>query len=276
MKIFFLDDSTQNSPTRTGMGRLVAVGGVMVSGDRVGELERAIDDLCINEYGFPSGQEFKWSPSPNHWMHGNLVEDKRKQFFLDIIKLLEDAEVTATVVIADKNHNTATDALSNEMDVTSMCLERISSQCGTEPFEGIVIADRMGDRTVDEDKFLSGYLEKIQSESGYIRPESFALNVLSTSSHLVRMIQVADLVTGCTLSAIAGEQRYSPPILSEIKKLFCQDRDRTGGVGVKIHPDYKYRNLYHWILDDEYFVKNQIGNPLPMQGYAYFSNENEP
>jgi hypothetical protein len=46
MELFFLDDRRQNSPSREGMGSLIAVGGIRVSGEAVGDLEKAIDSLC--------------------------------------------------------------------------------------------------------------------------------------------------------------------------------------------------------------------------------------
>jgi hypothetical protein len=43
--LVFMDDARQ-TPSRPGMGPLVAAGGVYVPGDNVRELEAAIDALC--------------------------------------------------------------------------------------------------------------------------------------------------------------------------------------------------------------------------------------
>src|SRR6266481_6646039 len=91
VKLFFLDDARQNSPSRAGMGRLIGVGGVCVSGENVGQLERTLDSLCRQNYGFPPGEEFKWSPGRELWMRENLVGDRRFVFFRDVVQRLREA-----------------------------------------------------------------------------------------------------------------------------------------------------------------------------------------
>jgi len=139
----------------------------------------------------------------------------------------------------------------------------------------LVITDRAGSRHAEEDKFLRGCLEILQSTTGYVRPDSIALNVVSTPSKFIRLIQAADLVTGCTVAAVGGEERYSPPIMEKLKTLFHRELGRVGGVGVKIHPDYKYGNLYHWILGDGVFVRSSTGWPLPRDDYPYYLSPHE-
>jgi hypothetical protein len=90
------------------------------------------------------------------------------------------------------------------------------------------------------------------------------------------LIQVADLVTGCTVAAIGGEDRYTLPIMPKLRTLFRRELNRIGGVGVKIHPDLKYVNLYHWVLGDRDFMRANTGWPLPMAGYPYYSSPTEP
>lgn len=63
MLFCFADDARQRTPSRDGMGPLVATGGLIVEDRAVGPLERALDALC-RDYRFPPGQEFKWSTPP--------------------------------------------------------------------------------------------------------------------------------------------------------------------------------------------------------------------
>jgi hypothetical protein len=35
----------------------------------------------------------------------------------------------------------------------------------------------------------------------------------------------------------------------------------SGESGVKIHPDGRYANLYHWLFVDEYLIRGSVGNP---------------
>ena len=81
MNFFFSDDARQERPSRHGMGPLVAIGGVRICSRRVRELERALDSLCA-DVRFPARQEFKWSPGRELWMHANLVEERRRDFFI--------------------------------------------------------------------------------------------------------------------------------------------------------------------------------------------------
>jgi hypothetical protein len=62
------------------MGSLVATGGLFVDADNIASLEKSIDFAC-KRAGFPSGEEFKWSPRVNAWMRKNLVGQSRHDFF---------------------------------------------------------------------------------------------------------------------------------------------------------------------------------------------------
>ena len=51
MNLFFVDDASQKTPTREGMGALLAVGGIRVPEDSLKDLESQIELVC-NEFGF--------------------------------------------------------------------------------------------------------------------------------------------------------------------------------------------------------------------------------
>jgi hypothetical protein len=96
-----------------------------------------------------------------------------------------------------------------------------------------------------------------------------ALPVLCAPSKLVRLIQAADVVVGCTCAYVAGEDRHSPPVFEGIRDLLVKDGRRVGGVGLKLHPDIKYANLYHWLLGDSHIWKGMVGHPLPLGEFPY-------
>ena len=52
MQFYFCDDSKVNTPSRSGMGPLVGVGGFCIDGEAVGLAERALDATC-SQFGFP-------------------------------------------------------------------------------------------------------------------------------------------------------------------------------------------------------------------------------
>ncbi len=274
MLFCFVDDAQQRNPSRHEMGPLVAAGGLIVQGDALAPLERAIDGLCAN-HGFPKGEEFKWSPRRDQWMHASLVGDGRARFFTDVLREASAHGAVAVVVVEDSNHKRAIrSAPTAAADVTQMLLERIENRFKAAGSMGVVVADRpSGDRAA-EDRFLSDCLETLQSGTAYVKPESIAVNVVSTPSHLVRLVQAADLITSCTVSAVAGEARYAPPIFEAIKPLFPTELGRRGGVGLKIHPDHVYANLYHWLLGDRDFWKFNTGVPLPIATRPYAADAN--
>jgi hypothetical protein len=80
----------------------------------------------------------------------------------------------------------------------------------------------------------------------------------------------------CTTAIVAGEETFSPPVFQAVRELLLQQGGRIGGVGLKIHPDFKYVNLYYWLVGDEYLRRGNIGDPLPMPGSPYYSSPSGP
>lgn len=278
LDVFFADDSKQDNPSRDGMGPLVAVGAIYVPGDKVKSLEDNLEEIC-KQYGFPSDPvkgEFKWSPGRKLWMHDNLTGKDRENFFLEAINQLKECESKVTIVIADKNAKYANPNANNSFeDVTFMLLERIETQLNYVENTGIIVTDRPSGGRSDEDKFLQSCLETITSGTKFVKPQRIAVNVLSSPSKLIRCLQIADVITSASLAFISGEDQYSPKIFAAIKPLLNSKDGRIGGIGIKIHPDYKYRNLYYWLLgDNDYYDYNKANKiQLPESDRAY---ENSP
>lgn len=276
MQFFFADDARRDKPSRKGMGPLVAIGGVVVPVDQVGGLEKVIRDLC-GSFGFPPGEPFKWSPGPELWMRDNLILEKREKFFVQALSLTEKHGAKASVVIEDTNRRPAMSDKSPEEDVVCMFLERVDNKFRLSGEEGIVVVDRPSGGRVDENKFLQNCSETILSGTQYVRPEHIALNVLSSPAAHVRLLQVADVVTSCTLSFASGENKYSPPVFEAIKRLLLRDLfGRVGGIGLKIHPDLRYANLYHWLVGDGYIRKGNVEIPLPIKRFPYSADPDIP
>jgi hypothetical protein len=273
MHFFFFDDSKQNKPGRTKMGSLVAIGGVAIKKENVNKLEKEINNICTAA-GFPRDEKFKWSPGKELWMRDNLTGEYRENFYFAVLEKIKEHNGTAFVVIEDTKCSCATGAKSHEEDAVRLFLERVEIYLQRTNSDGIVISDRPGGDRKDEDKFLSNCLETIESGTTYIKPECIALNVLSANSKYIRLLQAADLITACTLAYVSGEVTFSPKIFEKIKPLFDSDKDRIGGVGLKIHPDFKYANLYHWLLGDTHFVRFNTGFPLPFAGRPYNKSPN--
>jgi len=249
------------------MGPLVAAGAVRVAEQHLRSLELSLDNLC-NETGFPVGEEFKWSPGRDLWMHGNLHAEARQLFFKKVLEIAHVHQSTITVVIEDTNHSAATGARTPELDVTRMLLERINADTGAiEP--AMVVADRPSGGRADEDKFIASCVETLRTGTNVVRKLDRIALILASNSRLLRGLQLADLITSCVLALVSGEERWSSATFEHIKPLLRSEFGRIGGVGVKIHPDFNYVNLYHWLLGDTHYIRFYNGWPMPLKGRPY-------
>ncbi|TAJ09803.1 MAG: DUF3800 domain-containing protein [Nitrospirae bacterium] len=269
MDFFFADDSRQATPSRARMGPLVGIGGIRVPDEQVPVLEKALNDIC-KDFGFPGRESFKWSPGRELWMRDNLRHPRREEFFLTILELAKTSGVKALVIAEDTGHRRATAGAPNpEADVTRLFLERVHNELVRSDKYGVVVVARpTGDRS-DEDRFLADCLETIASGTAYVKPDHIALNVLSAHARVVRLLQLADVVASCSIAALAGEKKYAPPVFEAIKLILVRDSERIGGIGFKVHPDYIYANIYHWLLGDSHFWKRACGIPMPMKTRPY-------
>jgi hypothetical protein len=272
MEFVFADDARQDSPSRPNMGPIVGIGGICVPDDQVAALERKLSDVCKN-FGFPNRECFKWSPGRELWMRDNLVHPKREEFFLQSLTIAEAAGVKALVIAEDTRFRRAITGVPNpEADVTRLFIERVHNELVRRDKYGMVVAARpSGDRS-DEDRFFADCLETVESGTIYVKPDRLALNVLSSQPKLVRLLQLADVVASCSIARIAGENKYTLPVFDAVKKMLLRDTGRVGGIGLKIHPDYAYANLYHWLLGDSHFWKGNCGVPMPMKNRPYFAD----
>lgn len=269
MDFIFADDARQDSPSRPGMGPLNGIGGILVPGQEVRSLEKEVNTLC-DRFKFPPGEPFKWSPGRELWMHKNLVRSKREEFFTSLLTLLETMKVKALVVIEDTEYRPATPkAPSAEVDVARLFIERAHHELGRHGGEGVIVTARPRGSRLEEDAFLIKCFETLEAGTKYVKPDRIALNVLSSPAKLIRLLQVADIVASCSIAAVAGENRYAPPIFEMLKRILAKDTGRIGGVGLKIHPNYIYANLYHWLLGDSHFWRGNVGSPFPIESRPY-------
>lgn len=266
---FFSDESRQNNPSRPGMGQLAAVGGLGISADNVKPVQATIDQICAR-YGFPPNEIFKWSPDKTFWMHRNLQGDQRTDFFKEVLGVLKINDVIAFIVVTDYTCQCATNTDDHDLDITTLFLERANGFCQRRGSQGFVVVDRPpGDRK-DEDRFLAICAETLQSGTSFVKMDKIAHNIFATPSRMSRLLQASDLVTGCTLSRVAGEKIFSPPVFEKIKSILNREGNRIGGYGLKLHPDGRYGNLYHWLLKDTHFWKSNCGVPLPVNNFYYY------
>jgi hypothetical protein len=92
---------------------------------------------------------------------------------------------------------------------------------------------------------------------------------LASDSKLVRLLQLADVVAGCTVSRVCRERYYSVPVFEAIRPLLRMDFGRVGGLGLKLHPDLCFGNLYHWLVGDRDHWKQGVQHELPYINWPY-------
>jgi hypothetical protein len=250
------------------MGELVAAGAVAVPEGNLRVLDLQLDSLCTHA-GFPEGQEFKWSPSSDSWMYSNLKDERRTEFFVRVLEAARARGVRATIVVESTAAERATEVnCSPELDTTRLLLERVQLQT---PFDqqATIIADRPGGNRRAEDEFIADCLSTIRQGTRLLRNFELIALVLTTSSKLLRLLQLADLITSCTLAMVAGESQWAPPVFAAIKPLLNSNEGRIGGVGLKIHPESQFANLYHWLVDDLDYMHHNVAYPLPLPGRPY-------
>ena len=202
-------------------------------------------------------------------MRANLIGQKRQQFFTEVLDLAAKSDVIAQVMISDSTMGRATKhGDSHEMDVLVMALERFNFVLRGQD-SGLVIVSRPSGGRGNEDEFLFECAEVINSGTNYARFDQLAANVLTMPPTNSRLLQLADLVVSITTAMIAGYTKYAGLLFPSVKPLLRANFGRIGGVGVKIHPDYIYMNLYHWVLGD---MKDDR-SPALVQGRPYFKSD---
>ena len=276
MDFIFADDSRQPRPSRPGIGPLLAIGGLHVPALQVGPLEKALRTHC-ESVGFPHDEQFKWSPGKKEeFQRAQLKGEKRTQFFRHLIGLATDHGSTATVVIEDSSKGLArVQSNTHEEDVTALFLERCEWCFSGAGRHGVVLLAQPGGGSSDEQKFVSGCLDLIREGTEYVKLESLGLGVLTAPSRQVRLLQLADIVVSATVARVSGESNFSPPVFEAIVPALRSDGTRKGGVGLKIHPDGRYANLYYWLLGDTHWWKGNSGIPLPRSDMPYSQSAEE-
>lgn len=202
-------------------------------------------------------------------MRENVVSDRRTSLFKAVLTKAKEFGAIGQVMISDPTKRLATTQAKNpEMDVLIMALERFDySLSGDE--RGIVIVARPSGGRTDEDAFLRVCEEVVQAGTEYSAFKRLATNILTMPFTNSRILQVSDLVVSATTAIVAGHKEYAEQVFPEIRSLLRSELGRVGGVGVKIHPDYSYVNLYHWLFGDDVTWRRNMGTGLPIPGRPY-------
>lgn len=253
MDIFFADDSVQRA-SRRGLGRLVAFGGVAFEEEHLAAVAAAVDEIAVR-YGVPPGVEFKWSPDPrkDRWLHDDFKDPERRECYREILRAAHEHGGRAIVVITDTSR-TYLDVADASDRCVKYAFERFETHLEKSRRLGLVVADRPGGGKSEEDAFLRAFLLRITLGTEYKKGDKIPINVLTTPSHLLRHLQVADLVTGIATGTVGGN-RYALALAADLKPLFLRNASGTvGGTGLKLDPR-ELVNLHFHCLGETSFAK---------------------
>src|SRR5438132_941352 len=75
---------------------------------------------------------------------------------------------------------------------------------------GVVVAAAPQGGSKGQGKFLADCGELLQAGTEFMKLDSIALGVLTAKSQQLRLLQLADIVTSCTVARVGGESDYSP------------------------------------------------------------------
>lgn len=261
------------------MRPLVGIGGFMIAAERLGSLERALDRACEGA-GFPEKDptqpvhhEFKWSPTRSHWMRDGLVGGARTSFFRQVVWALAEHEVETLVVARETTCRPMNPNTEPDVDVIMTFVERVEMRLQAHSSDGVVIVDQSAEGGAAEGRYLFQRLSMLAEGTAFIMPTRLAINFISTPSHLIRCLQAADLVASASVARIAGSP-WMREVFDDVKELLPRRDGLAGGVGLKLHPSLRLRNLYHWLTGDARYVESSGETiALPSADHPYSSDE---
>ncbi|HUN25020.1 MAG TPA: DUF3800 domain-containing protein [Steroidobacteraceae bacterium] len=272
MDVFFADDSSQRG-AREGMGQVIAIGGIFVEEAALRPLAAAIDAIAA-EAGIPAGTEIKWSPRKDSWIYQKLHGEDRRRCYSRFLEAAIQHRIRALAVCWDTGRTTLVGR-----EAFARCVgylfERVVTHLNFHDRQAIVVADRPSGGQREDTEFLQAFLDLIENGTQHVDPERVLLNVLTTPSHLVRHLQLADLVTGITTAMVCGAYDYAAPLFPLVRQLLIRNKfDHIGGTGLKVFPD-DLVNLYHWVLQEQFLHRGggAVAYPLPSPKISYASDE---
>lgn len=272
MKFLFLDDSKAKKPPRDRMGCLIGVGGLIVDADNLASTEKSLETLCTTDFSFPEEEVFKWSPAKSDWFRTNVVEGRRIEFIGRVFQILAMNDVKAVVAICDETKSKANaTSSSHEMDVLLLSLERFHTSLNDET--GFVFVAKPSGGTKDENKFLAECIELKSVGTDFVKFSKIAHNIVSVPTAHSRVLQAADLIISISMAMASGNTAYAGEFFPKFRPLFLSDwRGLIGGTGFKLHPSYSYKNLYHWVLEEEFWAQGSTGFTFPDTTRPYSEN----
>lgn len=247
MKLVFIDDSGQQSPPRAGLGRLVALGAVIVPEDEV--TGWASDLLAMKaQLGVPEDEEIKWKPTKGSFLAsaGGEVNAALRERML---RAAIDRGITSVVHVLDHS------LVYRDRSVVQVGQELLKwtydkVAFGLEGQGAVMVADKPGGGAADESRWLAQTLVLTNDGTAYTEPGKVVLPVLTANSRHVPHLQLADLVTAATTAAVAGRPHGLQLATLLLQLARKNNRGYAGGAGITLWPP-GLRDLLYWVFQED-------------------------
>ncbi|MFB9725469.1 hypothetical protein [Haloechinothrix salitolerans] len=162
LHMIFLDDSMQSRRTRKELGRVAALGAVIVPPESLKVFGDYVKMLRVR-YGVPTSSEIKWSPSPNDsWMRARENTPARVSLYEKILQGARICQIRSVYAALDLDAVTWWDEDEAKRRLLEFVYERVSlsleasddEDAGTRSV-GVVVADTPSGDRKDEKKMVA-------------------------------------------------------------------------------------------------------------------------
>lgn len=275
MRLVFIDDSQQQNPPRAGLGHLLAIGAVIVEEHQVAGYSADLAAIRA-EFGIPADEEIKWAPDKGSTLR-QADWDIRKAIRRRMLEAAGQRRVKTIVVILDYSvrYSGLSQAEAGGV-ILKWLYERISMHLGDFEDIGIIIADKPGGGAADENKWLTSTLELTNYGTEYVRPDRVVLPIVTTHSHHLPHLQLADLVVASTTAAYAG-RKSALELVPLLRPLIHRHKlGLINGAGIVQFPEHA--NLYYWVFGETGMARPSLlsGWALPKAGLTYYDTDGLP
>lgn len=268
MHIAYVDDSAQKG-RRRGQGKLIGLGAAVFAENHV---KTFADDFhaCFDQFQVPQEIEFKWSPdSRGDWFRANNRTDIIQPLREAILDAAIANETKAFVSVWDTGAQKTMYGYGPEYWVIRFMYERIEMHLSSIKERGLIVFDKPGGGHKDEDAWVSDTRELTDLGTEYVKPDAIVAPMLTAPSHHHPQLQLADLIAGASVGALAGN-KYALALMPRLKELYRRNTwGCIGGLGVKLYPD-EVCNLYHWVFGDDIVIRRNSGVDLPYKQFRRF------
>lgn len=275
MWLVLTDDSEQLNPSRPGLGHLVGLGAVLFPEETVALYSSRIKS-AREELAVPPDAEIKWSPKSGSWFKTEEGRPVRAELQRRMLDAAEEAGARSISVVWARGR-VEWEVPRVRATVLSFLYDKVSNFLANQapPGRGVVIADEPGGNSAEQHAWLAETLPLTTKGTKYNAPTQVVMPILMAPSHHVPQLQLADLVAGISVGAVAGSP-FATSLMPNLLRIASRDQcGRVGGTGLTLWPP-DLANLY-WHLCGDTTRRHQGGEyQLPHPGWAYHDDAGIP